>query len=97
MAISETARTNHQTLFPAAIREWRSAPGRCDRTRSAFTTIYLRFWGRWYEFGPRPSGSNLWSGAYFCSPNWTRTSNLPINSRLLCRLSYEGLCTARPY
>src|SRR6185437_9191304 len=26
-----------------------------------------------------------------CSPNWTRTSNLPINSRLLCQLSYRGL------
>lgn len=29
--------------------------------------------------------------ACFCSPNWTRTSNLPINSRLLCQLSYRGL------
>lgn len=25
------------------------------------------------------------------SLSWTRTNNLPINSRLLCQLSYEGL------
>ena len=25
-----------------------------------------------------------------CSPDWTRTNNLPINSRLLCQLSYRG-------
>ncbi len=25
------------------------------------------------------------------SPTWTRTKNLPINSRLLCQLSYRGL------
>src|SRR3954447_18415504 len=24
------------------------------------------------------------------SPDWTRTSNLPVNSRLLCQLSYGG-------
>jgi hypothetical protein len=26
-----------------------------------------------------------------CSPVWTRTKNLPVNSRLLCQLSYGGL------
>jgi hypothetical protein len=26
----------------------------------------------------------------FCSPDWTRTSNRPINSRMLCQLSYGG-------
>lgn len=26
-----------------------------------------------------------------CSPTWTRTKNLPINSRLLCQLSYWGM------
>ena len=25
-----------------------------------------------------------------CSPSWTRTNNLPVNSRLLCQLSYRG-------
>lgn len=24
------------------------------------------------------------------SPGWSRTSNLPVNSRLLCQLSYRG-------
>jgi hypothetical protein len=26
----------------------------------------------------------------FCSPDWTRTSNPSINSRMLCQLSYGG-------
>jgi hypothetical protein len=26
-----------------------------------------------------------------CSLTWTRTKNLPVNSRLLCQLSYQGL------
>ena len=32
-----------------------------------------------------------------CSPGWTRTSNLSVNSRMLCQLSYRGpyVC-ARP-
>ena len=25
------------------------------------------------------------------SPTWTRTKNLPVNSRLLCQLSYGGM------
>lgn len=25
-----------------------------------------------------------------CSPDWTRTSNPPVNSRMLCQLSYRG-------
>ncbi len=29
-----------------------------------------------------------------CSPIWTRTKNLPVNSRLLCQLSYGG---SRPH
>ncbi len=27
----------------------------------------------------------------YCSPAWTRTRNRPINSRMLCQLSYRGL------
>ena len=30
-------------------------------------------------------------GALICSPNWARTSDLSINSRMLCQLSYRGL------
>ena len=32
---------------------------------------------------------------FSCSPNWTRTSNRSINSRMLCQLSYGGLLTIR--
>gem|GEM_PF-5604746 len=30
------------------------------------------------------------------SPTWTRTKNLPVNSRLLCQLSYRGSCRRGP-
>jgi hypothetical protein len=30
------------------------------------------------------------------SPDWTRTNNLPVNSRLLCQLSYRGLLGTAP-
>ena len=39
------------------------------------------------QAGQRPQASDL----RVCSPDWTRTSNLPINSRLLCQLSYRGM------
>jgi hypothetical protein len=29
------------------------------------------------------------------SPGWTRTSNLSVNSRMLCQLSYRGPMSAR--
>lgn len=29
----------------------------------------------------------------FCSRAWSRTKNLPVNSRVLCQLSYAGLKT----
>ena len=32
--------------------------------------------------------------AFHSSPGWTRTNNPPVNSRMLCQLSYRG--TARP-
>src|SRR5690606_39802944 len=32
----------------------------------------------------------------FCSPGWTRTNNLPVNSRLLCQLSYRGKSSRAP-
>ena len=36
--------------------------------------------------------SELRSEAFdICSPDWTRTSNPSINSRMLCQLSYGGL------
>lgn len=30
-------------------------------------------------------------GLIVCSPDWTRTSNPSINSRMLCQLSYGGM------
>jgi hypothetical protein len=31
------------------------------------------------------------------SPDWTRTSNLPVNSRTLCQLSYGGMTYERAW
>ncbi len=42
----------------------------------------------------RGPGYERWKAASTCgfagSRDWTRTSNLPVNSRLLCQLSYAG-------
>ena len=38
---------------------------------------------------PQCPASTL-SGSRRCSPGWTRTNNRPINSRMLCQLSYGG-------
>ena len=40
---------------------------------------------------PAGAGGRTWES----SPDWTRTNNLPVNSRLLCQLSYRGSCSAR--
>ena len=36
-------------------------------------------------------GTKFRGSCYICSPDWTRTSNPSINSRMLCQLSYGGL------
>src|SRR3954454_4730347 len=37
-----------------------------------------------------PSGSAQGPDLRLCSPEWTRTTNPAINSRMLCQLSYGG-------
>jgi hypothetical protein len=39
---------------------------------------------------PPPHPYGRWGIAKACSRGWTRTSNLPVNSRTLCQLSYAG-------
>ena len=41
--------------------------------------------------GKRPPAGPTGVGGALGSPDWTRTKNLPVNSRLLCQLSYGGL------
>ena len=36
-------------------------------------------------------GTSFRGSCYICSPDWTRTSNPSINSRMLCQLSYGGI------
>ena len=45
--------------------------------------------------GERPLNLRFRSSEAFSqrSPGWTRTNNLPVNSRLLCQLSYRGMCS----
>ncbi len=42
-----------------------------------------------------PPDRNPRSGGVICSPTWTRTKNLSVNSRLLCQLSYGGSLRVR--
>ena len=39
---------------------------------------------------PRETGNPLFPGGLGGSPGWTRTNNPPVNSRMLCQLSYRG-------
>src|SRR5947208_3325668 len=41
---------------------------------------------------PSPS---VWAARSIGSPGWTRTTNPPVNSRMLCQLSYRGLLGVR--
>ena len=43
---------------------------------------------KWGRLATLPIGSR--SGLRVCSPDWTRTNNPAINSRMLCQLSYGG-------
>ena len=40
--------------------------------------------------GMRPTRTRLADPGKGGSRDWTRTNNLPVNSRLLCQLSYAG-------
>ena len=37
-------------------------------------------------------GRRLLAAAHFGSPSWTRTNDTAVNSRVLYRLSYGGMC-----
>jgi hypothetical protein len=55
-------------------------------------TPVLRYRFR-YQVDPcRPSGLTDWPPLqpFLSSPGWTRTNNPPVNSRMLCQLSYWG-------
>ena len=51
--------------------------------------------GYWFEpeeqIKQEPSMRSLEGSCFMRSPDWTRTSNPSINSRMLCQLSYGGL------
>lgn len=44
----------------------------------------------WREYSRPPNLLAQVRGGEAGSPDWTRTSNRPINSRMLCQLSYGG-------
>jgi hypothetical protein len=45
----------------------------------------------WLAIGYR---EGLFPGHFLSSPGWTRTNNPPVNSRMLCQLSYRGSAAA---
>ena len=51
--------------------------------------------GYWFEpeeqIKQEPQRRSLWGSCFIRSPDWTRTSNPSINSRMLCQLSYGGI------
>ncbi len=51
-------------------------------------------WGFTLDTEPAPT-CVCRSGPVLCSPGWTRTNNPPVNSRMLCQLSYRGSLVQR--
>ena len=43
---------------------------------------------------PLDDESSVLAGLSSYSPGWTRTNNPPVNSRMLCQLSYRGTAVA---
>ena len=50
--------------------------------------------GMWAQDARKPMNpaENRGIKGWHCFPAWTRTKNLSVNSRLLCQLSYRGMC-----
>ena len=49
------------------------------------------------DWDERPAGKSLACRDFRSSPGWTRTNNPPVNSRMLCQLSYRGTRQQRPH
>jgi hypothetical protein len=57
--------------------------------RIAYTLTFVAL-GRWRHTNEKARTC----GPFNDSPGWTRTSNPPVNSRMLCQLSYRGTAVA---
>ena len=74
--------------FSERARNQKSLPRRGRKPEG----LLVRARGTYIERTPEAC---LWGSFYICSPDWTRTSNPSINSRMLCQLSYGGLFCLR--
>ena len=70
--------------FSERARNQKSLPRRGRKPEG----LLVRARGTYIERTPEAC---LWGSFYICSPDWTRTSNPSINSRMLCQLSYGGI------
>ncbi len=66
-----------------------------DGTRRERPSAHVGWSGYWFEPGQQikqeSPGRSPEDSCFIRSPDWTRTSNPSINSRMLCQLSYGGL------
>ncbi len=70
-----------------------------DGTRRERPSTCVGWSGYWFEseeqIKQEPPRQSLEGSCFMRSPDWTRTSNPSINSRMLCQLSYGGLFCSR--
>ena len=85
------------TVFPSArgSKNRYPAEGVSPRAWSRRPSACVWRSGYWFEseeqIKQEPQRRSLWGSCFIGSPDWTRTSNPSINSRMLCQLSYGGI------
>ena len=94
---SDWTRYSGVTVFPSArgSKNRYPAEGVSPRTWSRRPSACVWRSGYWFEPGQQikqeSPGRSPEDSCFMRSPDWTRTSNPSINSRMLCQLSYGGL------
>ena len=85
------------TVFPSArgSKNRYPAEGVSPRAWRERPSAHVGWSGYWFEpeeqIKQEPPRRSLRGSCFMRSPDWTRTSNPSINSRMLCQLSYGGL------
>lgn len=85
------------TVFPSArgSKNRYPAEGVSPRAWRERPSAHVGWSGYWFEPGQQikqeSPGRSPEDSCFMRSPDWTRTSNPSINSRMLCQLSYGGL------
>ena len=92
---TSTASAGPTSTRPSSSRGCRGPPASGSGPRTPPRSRCSR-WAGAPDPGTAASTSNgPREGPVFCSPGWTRTNNPPVNSRMLCQLSYRGSCSGK--